>query len=62
MCACELGPSLGMAPSLLSYHSRILREAGLITAVRSGRRVEYRLRDEGLDALRAELDRLRSSR
>jgi ArsR family transcriptional regulator len=51
-----------MAPSLLSYHSRILREAGLITAVRSGRRVEYRLRDEGLDALRAELDRLRSSR
>lgn len=57
-CACELGPSLGMAPNLLSYHLRILREAGLVTGTRSGRRIEYRLRATGLEALQAELARL----
>jgi ArsR family transcriptional regulator len=57
-CACELGPALGMAPNLLSYHLRILREAGLVTGTPSGRRVEYRLRPTGLAALRRVLDRL----
>jgi ArsR family transcriptional regulator len=60
-CACELGPSLGMAPNLLSYHLRILREAGLVTGTRSGRRIEYRLLVSGLAALRVELDRLAGS-
>ena len=29
-CVCELGPRLGMAQNLVSYHLRILREAGLV--------------------------------
>ncbi len=47
-----------MAPNLLSYHLRILREAGLVTGTRSGRRIEYRIANGGLEALRDELDLL----
>jgi ArsR family transcriptional regulator len=32
-----------MPQNLLSYHLRILREAGLISGERSGRRIEYRI-------------------
>lgn len=56
-CACEMG-DLGMAPNLLSYHLRILREAGLVTGVRTGRRVDYRLDPRGFEALREAIDRI----
>ena len=57
-CVCELGPELGLAQNLLSYHLRILREAGLVAGSRLGRRIEYRIEQEALAGLRAELDRL----
>jgi ArsR family transcriptional regulator len=57
-CVCELGPQLGMAQNLLSYHLRILREAGLVVGRRSGRRIEYEVRAEVLRGLRDGLDRL----
>jgi ArsR family transcriptional regulator len=47
-----------MAPNLLSYHLRILREAGLVEGTRQGRRVAYRIRPEGLERLTVELIRL----
>jgi ArsR family transcriptional regulator, arsenate/arsenite/antimonite-responsive transcriptional repressor len=50
-CACDLGPDLGLGPSLLSYHLRVLREAGLVDRRRRGRRVEYRLAAKGVGAL-----------
>ncbi|MGZ4148555.1 MAG: ArsR/SmtB family transcription factor [Actinomycetota bacterium] len=56
-CACEMG-ELGMAPNLLSYHLRILREAGLVLGVRTGRRVDYRLDPRGFEALREAIDRI----
>jgi ArsR family transcriptional regulator len=40
-CVCELQESIGIAPNLLSYHLRVLREAGLVEAVRRGRWVDY---------------------
>lgn len=52
-CVCELLEVIGIAPNLLSYHLRVLREAGLVEGSRRGRWVDYRLRAEGLDALRA---------
>ncbi|HEX7463840.1 MAG TPA: metalloregulator ArsR/SmtB family transcription factor [Actinomycetota bacterium] len=58
MCGCELAPKLGMAPNLLSYHLRILREAGLVESSRNGRRIEYRVRPKGLEELTVELVRL----
>jgi ArsR family transcriptional regulator, arsenate/arsenite/antimonite-responsive transcriptional repressor len=36
-----------VAPNLLSYHLRVLREAGLVTASRRGRWVDYRLDGAG---------------
>jgi ArsR family transcriptional regulator, arsenate/arsenite/antimonite-responsive transcriptional repressor len=50
-CVCELAPRLGLAPNLLSYHLRVLRESGLIEGTRRGRRVEYRIRPDGLREL-----------
>jgi ArsR family transcriptional regulator len=55
-CLCEMQDELRMAPNLLSYHMRILREAGLVTGRRNGRRIEYRIVPEGFEALRADLE------
>jgi ArsR family transcriptional regulator, arsenate/arsenite/antimonite-responsive transcriptional repressor len=59
-CVCELAPRLRMAPNLLSYHLRILREAGLIQGRRRGRRIEYGMRPDALRDLSATIDRLAS--
>ena len=42
-CVCDLQEVLDIAPNLLSYHLRILREAGLVESTRRGRWVDYRL-------------------
>jgi ArsR family transcriptional regulator len=57
-CVCELAPRLAMAPNLLSYHLRILREAGLVEGTRRGRRVEYRVRPVALQEAAVELVRI----
>ncbi len=54
-CLCELQDDFGMAPNLLSYHMRILREAGLVTGKKNGRRIDYRIVPGGFEELRAEL-------
>ncbi len=53
LCVCELLEQIGVAPNLLSYHLRVLREAGLVEASRRGRWVDYRLAEASLDALRS---------
>lgn len=40
-CVCDLQEELGVAPNLLSYHLRVLREAGLVTVTRRGRWADY---------------------
>jgi ArsR family transcriptional regulator len=42
-CVCDLRDSVGIAPNLLSYHLRVLREAGLIEGTRRGRWIDYHL-------------------
>lgn len=54
-CVCELQPAEPIPANLLSYHLRMLREAGLVSSERRGRRVEYRLTDDALDRLHAAL-------
>jgi ArsR family transcriptional regulator len=44
---------IGIAANLLSYHLRVLRDAGLVEASRRGRWVDYRLAPDGLEALQA---------
>lgn len=45
-CVCELQELLDIAPNLLSYHLRILREAEMVAASRGGRWVDYHLAED----------------
>jgi ArsR family transcriptional regulator len=54
-CVCEVQQAFEVAPSLLSYHLRVLREAGLVESRRRGRWVDYRLTPGGLAALRSSI-------
>lgn len=42
-CVCELKPVGAVAANVLSYHLKVLREAGLVSAARRGRWVDYTL-------------------
>lgn len=52
-CVCQIQDSLPeVASNLLSHHLRVLREAGLVNAVRRGRWIDYSLNEEALEQLR----------
>ncbi|MEB3199996.1 MAG: metalloregulator ArsR/SmtB family transcription factor [Synechococcaceae cyanobacterium] len=57
-CVCELTAELGLAQSKLSFHLRVLRQAGLIAARQQGRWIYYRLQPEALAMLGRRLLRL----
>jgi ArsR family transcriptional regulator, arsenate/arsenite/antimonite-responsive transcriptional repressor len=52
-CVCDLRAEVAVAPNLLSYHLKVLRDAGLVTATRRGRWIDYALRPAGLQRLQA---------
>jgi ArsR family transcriptional regulator len=54
-CVCELQELTGVAPNLLSYHLRVLREANLVTTSRRGRWVDYELADDTSQRIQAAL-------
>jgi ArsR family transcriptional regulator len=54
-CVCELQAQVPIAANLLSYHLRVLREAGLVVGVRRGRWIDYSLTDGALERLHAAL-------
>ena len=58
-CVCDLTDGLGLAQSKLSFHLRVLREAGLVTQRTSGRWSYYCLEPEAIEHLAAWLMALR---
>lgn len=60
-CVCELTEALGLAQSKLSFHLRVLKEAGLLADRHSGRWVYYQLQPGALEQLRAWLADLAGS-
>ena len=50
-CVCELQTSLDAAQSRLSFHLRVLKDAGLVSDSREGRWCYYTLNGEALDAI-----------
>jgi ArsR family transcriptional regulator len=54
-CVCRLQEEVPIAGNLLSYHLRVLREAGLVTTSRRGRWVDYALADDAWERMRAAL-------
>ena len=54
-CVCDLQEHVPVAANLLSYHLKVLREAGLVTTSRRGRWIDYALADDALARLHAAL-------
>lgn len=50
-CVCELTGELGLAQSKLSFHLKVMRDAGLLESRQEGRWIYYRLRAEALQTL-----------
>lgn len=57
-CVCELTEALDVSQSLLSFHLKTLKEAGLVEDRRDGRWVYYSLATEPLEGLRVFLGAL----
>ncbi|WP_216901105.1 helix-turn-helix transcriptional regulator [Synechococcus sp. CCY 9618] len=52
-CVCDLTTDLNLAQSRLSFHLKVLRQAGLLADRQEGRWIYYRLRSEAIEELRA---------
>ncbi len=52
-CVCELQAATGATQSRLSFHLKVLRDAGLVHDRRAGRWVHYSLRPDVLDEIGA---------
>jgi ArsR family transcriptional regulator len=61
-CVCDLMDLLGAGQSLLSFHMRVLKEAGLVLDRREGRWIHYALNPEGLEAAGRAIESLRDSK
>lgn len=55
VCACDLVEPVGKSQPTVSHHLKALRDAGLVTATRSGTNIWYAVVPARLDALRAVL-------
>jgi ArsR family transcriptional regulator, arsenate/arsenite/antimonite-responsive transcriptional repressor len=54
-CVCKLQEQIPIAGNLLSYHLKVLREAGLVTTSRRGLWVDYALAHDASERMRAAL-------
>jgi len=54
-CVCKLQEQIPIAGNLLSYHLKVLREAGLVTTSRRGRWIDYALAHDAAERMRAAL-------
>ena len=52
-CVCELEQVLGIAQSRLSFHLKVLKDAGLLADRKEGRWMYYNLQQETLDQIAA---------
>jgi ArsR family transcriptional regulator len=50
LCVCELQAELGAAQSRLSFHLKVLKDAGLVTDRRQGRWAYYTINDDAMQA------------
>ncbi|RLC57326.1 MAG: transcriptional regulator [Chloroflexi bacterium] len=48
LCECNLVPEFGLSQPTISYHLKVLREAGLITSERKGQWVYHRVNEKAV--------------
>jgi len=58
LCECEIVPAFGLSQSTISYHLKVLREAGLVEADRRGVWAYYRVNPRALLGVVKELAEL----
>jgi ArsR family transcriptional regulator len=51
-CVCDLTGQLDLAQSRLSFHLKVMKQAGLLADRQEGRWIYYRLQPEAIEALR----------
>jgi len=61
-CVCDLTDLLDAAQSRLSFHLKVLKEAGLVSDRRDGRWVHYALRPEAFENIESAVASLRPTR
>jgi ArsR family transcriptional regulator len=61
-CVCDLTDLLGAAQSRLSFHLKVLREAGIVDCRKDGRWAYYWLRPESFESLDESLKALHPTR
>ncbi len=54
-CHCDLEVDLEIPANRLSFHLKVLRDAGLVGSKRRGQRVDYHLREGAIESLHAAL-------
>ena len=54
-CVCDLQSRVPIAGNLLSYHLKVLREAGLVTCARHGRQMVYALTHDAFQRMTSAL-------
>src|SRR3990172_12019906 len=59
-CVCDLTDTLGTGQSLLSFHLKTLKDAGILTDRREGRWVYYSLNSEAIEEIEKLLGSLRA--
>ena len=57
-CVCNLTDALGSGQSRLSFHLKVLKDAGLVHDRRDGRWIHYSIDTRGIDAVREFIDTL----
>lgn len=57
VCVCDLTPAFDLSQPSISHHLKLLKEAGLVSSVRRGTWVYYRLVPEATDRLALTLAR-----
>ncbi|MGH7183473.1 MAG: ArsR/SmtB family transcription factor [Nitrospiraceae bacterium] len=60
-CVCELTDAMKAAQSRLSFHLRVLKEAGLILDRREGRWMYYSINPDAIEELEAVVDTLKQA-
>ena len=60
-CVCDLTESMALSQSRLSFHLKVMKDAGLLVDRQKGRWVYYRIQPEALNALQMWLHELTRS-
>ena len=54
-CSCDFAEKLGLSPATVSHHMKVLVESGVVSSVKRGLWVYYRIAPEAFEPVMAEI-------